>query len=196
MVAILTFTIASIFAVFFFFFFFVFFFFYLQVTLILLTKFQVNWSLSSKKKFNIDFHDGGCSGHLGFPIETILDIFDLQTAPILPTKFWDNWPFGSREEAQDKFSRWRPWRPSWISNRNDFRYLWSSSHHDTLESNNLSVQEKKGKINFQDSRHGGHPGLSIRTILGIFYLHVGPIFPTKFRVSWPFGSGDGGQNIF
>ena len=31
-------------------------------------------------------------------------------------------------------------------------------------------------------------GFPIGTILIIFYLQVGPLFPTKFRVNWPFGS--------
>ena len=36
---------------------------------------------------------------------------------MLPSKFGVNWPFGSGEEAKNKFSRWRPWQPSWISDR-------------------------------------------------------------------------------
>ena len=34
---------------------------------------------------------------------------------MLPTKFLVNWPFSSGEEAKNRFSRWLPWRPSWIS---------------------------------------------------------------------------------
>ena len=34
---------------------------------------------------------------------------------MLPTKFQVNWPFGSGEEVKNRFSRWLPWRPSWIS---------------------------------------------------------------------------------
>ena len=36
---------------------------------------------------------------------------------MLPIEFLVNCPFGSREEAQNRFS---PWWPSWISNGNDF----------------------------------------------------------------------------
>ena len=43
---------------------------------------------------------------------------------MLPTKFGVNWPFGSGE-AKNRFSRWRP---SWISDRNDFSYFRSTSH--------------------------------------------------------------------
>ena len=73
-----------------------------------------------EKKRKIDFQDGG---HLGFPIGTILAIFDLQVTPMLPSKFGVNWPFGSGEETKNRFSRWRPWRPSWISDRHDFGYF-------------------------------------------------------------------------
>ena len=73
-----------------------------------------------EKKRKIDFQDGG---HLGFLIGTILAIFDLQVTQMLPSKFGVNWPFGSGEEAKNRFSRWQPWRPSWISNRHDFSYF-------------------------------------------------------------------------
>ena len=76
-----------------------------------------------EKKRKIDFKDGCHGGHLGFRIGMILAIFDLQITPMLPSKFGVNWPFGSGEEAKNRFSRWRPWRPSWISDRHDFRYF-------------------------------------------------------------------------
>ena len=41
----------------------------------------------------IDFQDGRQGSPLGFPIWTILAIFDLQIITILPTKFRVNWPF-------------------------------------------------------------------------------------------------------
>ena len=63
----------------------------LQVTLMVPSKFGVNWSLVQEKKRKIDFQDGG---HLGFPIGTILAIFDLQVTPMLPSKYQVNWPRG------------------------------------------------------------------------------------------------------
>ena len=98
------------------------------------------------------------------------------------------------------------WRPSWISDRNDFSYFWSTSHpyafYQVFKSTGLSVQEKKQKIVFQDSDHlgvllkklkidfkdGGYPGFPIGTILAIFYLQVTSMLPTKFQVNWPFKS--------
>ena len=91
----------------------------LQVSQMLPTKFRVNWPFGSGEEAK-DFQDGG---HLGFPIGTILAIFDLQVSTMLPSKFEVNWPFGSGEEAKNRFSRWRPWRPSWISERHDFSYF-------------------------------------------------------------------------
>ena len=57
---------------------------------------SVRLSVQEKKR-KIDFQDGGHLG-LGFPIETILTIFDRQVTPMLPTKFQVNWHFGSGEE--------------------------------------------------------------------------------------------------
>ena len=91
----------------------------LQDTTILPTTIQANWHSVQEKKRS-----------LGFPIGTILDIFDLQVTPILPTEIQVNWPFGSEEEAKNRFSRWLPRRPSWISDRNDFNYFRLTSHPD------------------------------------------------------------------
>ena len=38
----------------------------------------------------------------------------------LPINCQVNWPFGSREEAKIKFSKWRTWQQSWISDLNNF----------------------------------------------------------------------------
>ena len=77
---------------------------------------------NQEKKQKVDFQDGRHSSQLGFPIETILDIFDLQVTLMLSNKYRVNWSF---------------------------------------------VQEKKLKIDFQDS---GHLGFPIETSLAIFDL--------------------------
>ena len=46
--------------------------------------------LSFKEKFNIDFHDRGHGGHLGFPIQIFLAIFDLQVIMIISMTFQVN----------------------------------------------------------------------------------------------------------
>ena len=73
----------------------------LQVNPMLHTEFQVNWPFGSG----------------GEAIGTILAIFYLQLTPMLPTKFRVNWPYDSGGEAKNIFSGWRP---SWISDRNNF----------------------------------------------------------------------------
>ena len=42
----------------------------------------------------------------------------------------------------------------------------------------------------------GHLGFTIEKNLAFFELQVTPTCPTKFRVYWPFGSGEEAQNIF
>ena len=96
---------------------------------------------------------------------------------MLPSKFGVNWPFGSGEEAKNRFSRWRPWRPSWISDRHDFTYF--DLQVTPMLPNKFgvswpSVQEKKRKIDFQDGGHGGHLGFPIGTILAIFLFTSHP----------------------
>ena len=116
------------------------------------------------KKFNLVFQDGSSGGHLQFQIKMIKAISDLQIARILPTKFPVNWPLRSREEVQNRFSRWPPLQPSWIYNQNDFSFFLSASHLDTSYQVSCQVaflvQKRKLKIDF----HGGHLEFPIRMI--------------------------------
>ena len=89
----------------------------LQVTLILPTKFQVNWSFGSGGKAQNRFSRWWPSWIYN---QNDYSNFDLQVAQILPTKFHVNRPFGFGVEAQNRFSRWPP---SWISDQNDFSYF-------------------------------------------------------------------------
>ena len=114
--------------------------------------------------------------------------FDLQVTPMPPTEFQVNWPFDLGEEAKNRFSRRSSWRPSWISDQNDFLiYKSPRCFLPSFKSIGLLVQEKKQKIDFQDGRHG-HLRFPIEMILAIFDLQDTPMLPTKFQVSWPFGS--------
>ena len=56
------------------------------------TKFQVNWPFGSGEEANNRFSKFHC--RIGFPIGTILPIFDLQVTRMLPTRFPVNWPKG------------------------------------------------------------------------------------------------------
>ena len=84
-----------------------------------------------EKNFKIDFQDSSCGFSPEYPIVTILAIFDLQVTLMLPTKFPVNWSFGSGEKVQNRFSKWRLWQSSWISDRNNLSYFWSTSPTDT-----------------------------------------------------------------
>ena len=55
------------------------------------TKFGVNWPFGSGEEAKNNFQDGCHGCHLGFPIGTILAIFDLQITPMLHSKFGANW---------------------------------------------------------------------------------------------------------
>ena len=116
----------------------------IQVSLILPSFKSTDLSVQEKKG-KIDFQEGRYGGHLGFTTSTVLAIFDLQVSPILPTKFRVNWSFGS---VQNRFSRWPPWRKfgfpiGTILAIFDLQVA-------LILSTDLSVQEKKFKIDFQD----------------------------------------------
>ena len=93
--------------------------FYLQVTPIFPIKFHVSWTFITGD-YSLCY-SLGC--HLAFLIRTILAIFDLQVTLMRPTKIQVNWSFGSGEKAKNRFSRWQPCRPSWISDQNNFSYF-------------------------------------------------------------------------
>ena len=93
---------------------------------------------------------------------------------------------------KNRFSRWPPWRPTWISDRNDFIFFYLPS----FKSIGFSVQEMKQKIDFQDGRHGGHLGFPIGTILAISDLQVTLMIPINFQINWPFSSGEEAKNKF
>ena len=151
----------------------------LQVTLMLPTKFVVNWPLGSgeaKHRFSRwqPWQPSWISDQNDF------SYFDLLVIPMLPIKFQDNWPFISGGETKYRFSRWRP---SWISHQNYFGYFLSSSHPDASyqvssqlafrfrgRSKKIDFQDGGHGGNFQDGLHDGHLGFPIRMILATFDL--------------------------
>ena len=99
-------------------------FFDLQVTLMLSTKFRVNWLLGLGEEAKNRWQPSWISDWQDFMF------FDLQVTPMLPTMFGVNWPFGSGVKVQNRFSRWSPWPQFGISYRNDLSYFLSTSHPD------------------------------------------------------------------
>ena len=125
------------------------------------------------------FQDGGHGGHLGFPIGTILAVFDLQVILMLPTKFQVNWPFGSGEEAKNR-----------ISDLKDLSYFSSTSH--PMLPNKFQVnwplcsgEEAKNRFS-----RWPLPWISDRTILAASDIQKTLMLPSKIQTNWPFGSGE------
>ena len=77
-------------------------------------------SFSSIRLIIEDFQDGCGDGHLGYHNKTILAILNLHVTLMPPTKFWLILISHSGADVVWKFSRWPPWRPSWLSKQNDF----------------------------------------------------------------------------
>ena len=148
-------------------------------------SYQVSSLSVQEKKWKTDFQNGHHGSHFGFPIRTILAIFDLQVPPppMLPTKFQANWPYSSGEEANNRFSSLPPWQPSSNSNRTDFSYFWSKGH-------------PNASYRVQDGCHSGHLGFPIRLIVSIFDLQFTLMLPTKLWIYWTLGSGEEGKNRF
>ena len=51
---------------------------------------------------------------------------------------------------------------------------------------NIYSMPVNGAWSFEQILNGGQLGFTISTILAIFDLRITPMFPTKFRVNWPF----------
>ena len=99
---------------------------------------------------------------------------------MLHTKFQVDWSFGSGVEAKNRFSRWPPWRPSWISDWNDFSYFWSTSHPDASYQVSSQVSWPFGSGGEAKNRFSRWPRFPIETISAIYDLQVTPMLPTKF----------------
>ena len=135
---------------------------------------SISLSVQEKKR-KIDFQDGHHCSHLGFLIRTILAI-DLQVTLTLPIKFRVNWSFGSGEEAK-RFSWWPTWRPSWISDQNDFSYFWSTGHSYA----SYQVSWPFGSREEEKNRFSRWLPFSIRKLLATYDLQVTRCFLPSFE---------------
>ena len=80
---------------------------------------------SEKKIFKI----AAMAANLDFPSEQFICFLSI-SHPDANYQVSCQVVFVSGEEAKNKFSRWWPWRPSWMFDRNNFSYFWSSIHPD------------------------------------------------------------------
>ena len=102
---------------------------------------------------------------------------------MLPTKFRVNWPLCSGEEVKNRFSRWLPWRPSWIGTILAIFDLQVTPMSPTKFGVNWPFGAgEEAKYRFSRWRPFGHLGFLIRKILAIFDQQVTLMLPTKFRV--------------
>ena len=106
----------------------------LQVTSILPMKFRVNWPSCSEEKVQNIFSTWLLGRPTWISDQNDFSYFWSKSHPdllILPIKFWVNWPFCSEEQVQNRFSRWWLLWTYWISDQNNFSYIWSTIHPDT-----------------------------------------------------------------
>ena len=116
-------------------------------------------------QYNKHKQDGS---HLGFPIRMILATVDLQVTSILPMNF-ESIALSSQEKSSKQIFKMAAIAAIWdfLSQRFELFLIYKSPRCflPSFDSIGLSVQKKKGKIDFQDGRHLGFP---IRMILAIF----------------------------
>ena len=105
------------------------------------TKFQVNLPFRSGTETKIDFQDGNHGGHLEISIGTILAIFDGRY--FLPSFKSIGPSVQERKQKKKKKKKKKKgvsrWRPSWISDRNNFSYFWSTSYPDASYLNSYGI---------------------------------------------------------
>ena len=132
-----------------------------------------------------NFQDGHLGGHIRYRNRTTLAILNLYVAPMSPIKFGLN-PHYSLGDVVWRTIRWLPWRPSWMTEWNEF----SSSEYISPQwlppRFSLIRHTVRGQVSFQDFQagpHGSHLGYWNETNLTILNLHVAPMPPTKFGLN-------------
>ena len=88
-----------------------------------LASLESNGLSVQEKKQKIDFQDGCHGSHLGFPIGTILAIFDLQVNPNASYHVWSQLAFGFRRRSEKKIFKMAAMAATWISDGHDFSYF-------------------------------------------------------------------------
>ena len=76
------------------------------------------WLTVCEEMWFEEFKDGHHGSHLGYWNRTILVILNFHNAPMPPIKFKVNQTYSLGADVIWRFSRWQPWWPSWISERN------------------------------------------------------------------------------
>ena len=108
----------------------------------------------------------------------------LHVSPMLHTKFQLNTTYRSGADVVSRFSRWPPWQPSWILERNISNSK-SPSHIQSLGAIRGKVPEQTWFEYFQ----GGHLAFQNGRVLAILHLCVALTPPIKFRLNPPYCLG-------
>ena len=162
------------------------------VTPMLPTKFQVSWSFGSGEEVKINFQDGR---HLEFLIRLILATFHLPQCFLLSFKSVGFLVQKKKRKVDFQFRRHDGHLGFSVGTILTVFDLQVTPMFPTELQINWPLVPEKQKLDVQDSRyssrhgHGGYFGFPIGTILAIFDQQVTPMLPTKFHISWPFGSG-------
>ena len=126
-------------------------------------------------------------GHLGYQNGMILAILNLCVTVMLPIYFQLNWTYSFGGDIFWRISRWPPWRPSWISERNDFSnsepLCHSDASHQVLAQFDLRFGRRCRLKNFKIGYRNG-------MILAILNLCVTVMPPIKFWLNLTYGVGD------
>ena len=133
---------------------------------------------------------------LDFRSGTILPVFDLQVTPMLPTKFRvNNWPFGLGEEAKKKIFKMAilDFRTERVKLFLIYKLPWCFLP--SFWTICLLIQKKR-KNRFSGWLLWPPSWISDWNDLAFFHLQVIPMLSTKFRVNWPFDSGEEAKNRF
>ena len=110
------------------------------------SSFSSIWPTDWEEMWFEEFQDGG---YLGYWNRMILAILNFHNTPMPPIKFKLNQTYCSGADAIWRFSRWLPWWPSWISERNHFS---NSKSPCCLSVFQITIED------LQDDHHGGHHG--------------------------------------
>ena len=119
-----------------------------------------------------DFQAGHHGSHLGYWNKMNCAILNLHVTT--PTMFGLNPTYRSTADVVWRFSRWPPWRPSWISERNV-----------SINSESLCCSKASRQVSAQSDLQSGrrYPGYWNRMILAILTLYVAQMPPTKFGLN-------------
>ena len=149
---------------------------------------QISCPFCSGEAVQNRFSRWPCGGYIGFLIRTFLANFVLQITQIIPTKFRVNWPYGSEEDTLNRFPRWWPW--------NNFSYF---CHFNAFYqvSSQLAFWFRRRTAKYISKIAAMAAILDILSEpFYLFLIQVTLKLSIKFRVNWPFCSGEEAQNRF